>query len=142
MGFFDNLKIALRKWFLHDTAKASGAPLSNTPKMPATEKAIEPIPSPPIAPRQPEDDAPPPIRVEMKASKPATTPAQPDVIDNTLKIITGVVKLAKTTGILGGGAKPRRLPPKSADDDSDQSDDSESEDSDPNFVADSSEVVD
>lgn len=132
MSFWDNFKKAIAKWFMHSNASQSGVSVVATPS---------PVPSPPVT----DSEGPKPIviKAEPASTQPKATPRasppsrEPDVVDNALKILGGIVDIAKNSGVIGPMQKRKALPLKASDEEQEET---ESEESD--FVNDSSEVID
>lgn len=141
MGFWQNLKTAINKWFLHDSAAERGVSLPQTPSIPQPQPTPQPSGNTGIVP--PRVEPPPPLQVEITTPKTSTkkvTPTkEPDVIDNTFKVLSGVVKLAKDTGLLNSLNPTKQLPAKGNPKSTDETD---SDDSEPAEINDSSDVVD
>ena len=124
-------------WFIHDCAAKSGVALTAGP-------GVTPTPAAPV-PAAPAPAAPTPAAPTPAAPAPALIPSNP--VQNTLSTAESVVRLLgtavsalKNTGLLGGGNTRQSLP--AFDSDSESPSDTSSSFAEPDFINDSSDVVD
>ena len=141
MTLWERFKGWVREWFIHDSAAKSGVTIS----MPSPPQAPPALPAPaapaPAAPAAPAPAA--PATVVLPANNNNPVQATLSTAENVVKLLGTAVSALKTSGLLGGGNSRTSLPALSnepIDTDSSSSDGGTS--SEPDFINDSSDVVD
>ena len=140
MTLWERFRGWIREWFIHDSAAKSGVTIS-MPSPPQTPPALPAPAAPaPAAPAPaPAPAAPAPVLL------PANNPVQATLstAENVVKLLGTAVSALKSSGLLGGGNSRTSLPALSNDSaDTDTSSSDEGSSIEPDFINDSSDVID